>query len=65
VLGAVQRADDPDEPFHRSPNTLRHTFAAWTIVAGIGLLELSRLMGTSSEQIDRTSATDKERTANG
>lgn len=39
---------------HRSPYSLRHTFAAWAIAAGIGLFELSRLMGTSVEQIDRT-----------
>jgi integrase len=39
---------------HRSPYALRHTFAAWAIAAGIGLFELSRLMGTSVEQIDRT-----------
>ena len=39
---------------HRSPYTLRHTFAAWSIAAGIGLFELARFMGTSVEQIDRT-----------
>jgi integrase len=39
---------------HRSPYALRHTFAAWAIAAGIGLFELSRLMGTSVDQIDRT-----------
>jgi integrase len=39
---------------HRSPYALRHTFASWAIAAGIGLFELSRLMGTSVEQIDRT-----------
>ena len=39
---------------HRSPYALRHTFAAWSIAAGIGLFELARMMGTSVEQIDRT-----------
>jgi integrase len=39
---------------HRSPYALRHSFAAWSIAAGIGLFELARLMGTSVEQIDRT-----------
>jgi hypothetical protein len=29
-------------------------FASFAIAAGIGLFELSRLMGTSVEQIDRT-----------
>ena len=39
---------------HRSPYALRHTFATFGIAAGIGLFELTRLMGTSVEQIDRT-----------
>jgi integrase len=39
---------------HRSPYALRHTFASFSIVAGIGLFELSRFMGTSVEQIGRT-----------
>jgi integrase len=39
---------------HRPPYALRHSFAAWSIAAGIGLFELARLMGTSVEQIDRT-----------
>jgi integrase len=38
----------------RSPYSLRHTYASWAIAAGIGLFELSRLMGTGVEQIDRT-----------
>jgi integrase len=32
---------------HRSSYALRHTFAAWSIYAGIGLFELARLMWTS------------------
>jgi integrase len=39
---------------HRPPYALRHSFAAWSIAAGIGLFELARLMGTSVEQIDKT-----------
>ncbi len=39
---------------HRPPYALRHTYASFAIAAGIGLFELSRLMGTSVEQIDRT-----------
>jgi integrase len=39
---------------HRPPYALRHSFAAWSIAAGIGLFELARMMGTSVEQIDRT-----------
>jgi integrase len=38
----------------RTPYALRHTYASWSIAAGIGPFELSRLMGTSVEQIDRT-----------
>jgi len=38
----------------RTPYAMRHTYASWSIAAGIGLFELSRLMGTSVEQIDRT-----------
>jgi integrase len=39
---------------HRTPYALRHSYAAWSIAAGIGLFELSRLMGTSVDQIDKT-----------
>jgi integrase len=39
---------------HRPPYALRHSFASWSIAAGIGLFELSRLMGTSVEQLDKT-----------
>ena len=39
---------------HRPPYALRHSFASFAIAAGIGLFELSRLMGTSVEQIDKT-----------
>lgn len=39
---------------HRPPYALRHTFASFSIAAGVSLFELSRFMGTSVEQIDRT-----------
>ena len=39
---------------HRSPYALRHTFASFSIAAGVSLFQLARFMGTSVEQIDRT-----------
>jgi integrase len=39
---------------HRGPYALRHTYAAFSIAAGVSLYELARFMGTSVEQIDRT-----------
>ena len=39
---------------HRPPYALRHTFATFSIAAGVSLFELARFMGTSVEQIDRT-----------
>ena len=39
---------------HRPHYALSHSFAAWSIAAGIGLFELARMMNTSVEQIDRT-----------
>jgi integrase len=39
---------------HRPPNSLRHTYASWSIAAGLSLFALARRMGTSVEQIDRT-----------
>ena len=38
---------------HRGPYAMRHTFAAFAIAAGVSLLYLARLMGTSVEQIDK------------
>ena len=38
---------------HRGPYTLRHTYASWSIAAGVSLFDLSRLMGTSVEQLDK------------
>jgi integrase len=39
---------------HRGPYALRHTYASLSIAAGVSLFELSRFMGTSAEQIDKT-----------
>ena len=36
---------------------LRHTYATFAIAAGVSLFEFARFMGTSVEQIDRTTAT--------
>lgn len=39
---------------HRPPYSLRHTFASFSIAAGVSLFELARFMGTSVDQIDKT-----------
>jgi integrase len=39
---------------HRTRYALRHTFATFSIAAGVSLFELARFMGTSADQIDRT-----------
>lgn len=39
---------------HRTPYALRHTYATMALRAGISTFDLSRYMGTSLEQIDRT-----------
>jgi integrase len=39
---------------HRPPYALRHTFAAFSIAAGVSLYDLARFMGTSVDQIDKT-----------
>jgi integrase len=39
---------------HRTPYALRHTYAAWSIAAGVSLFSLARRIGTSVDQIDRT-----------
>jgi integrase len=41
---------------HRPPYALRHTFAAFSVAAGVSLYELARFMGTSVDQIDKTYA---------
>jgi integrase len=39
---------------HRTPYAMRHTFASFAIAAGIPTFEISRMMGTSIEQIETT-----------
>ena len=39
---------------HRTPYSMRHTFASLAIAAGVSLFELSRLMGTSPAMLDKT-----------
>lgn len=39
---------------HRGPYACRHTFATWAIDGGMDLFRLSRIMGTSIMQLDRT-----------
>jgi integrase len=39
---------------HRSPYAMRHTYASFSIAAGVSLFELSRLMGTSPAMLDKT-----------
>jgi integrase len=39
---------------HRGVYACRHTFAAWSIAAGIHLFYLARILGTSVTQIDAT-----------
>lgn len=37
-----------------TPYAMRHTYAAWSLAAGIGVFALARRMGTSVEMIDQT-----------
>jgi integrase len=39
---------------HRGVYATRHTFATWSIRAGVNLFYLSRVMGTSLTMIDKT-----------
>jgi integrase len=39
---------------YRTPYALRHTYAAFSIAAGVSMFALARRMGTSLEQIDKT-----------
>lgn len=39
---------------HRTPYSLRHTYASFSIAAGVSLFALSRRMGTSVDQLDKT-----------
>jgi integrase len=39
---------------HRRIHDLRHTYATWSLAAGIDIFTLARRMGTSVAMIDRT-----------
>lgn len=39
---------------HRRIYDMRHTFATWSLAAGMSIFTLSRRMGTSVQMIDRT-----------
>jgi integrase len=39
---------------HRGPYAMRHTFASWTIAAGLPTFEIATTMGTSLEQLSKT-----------
>lgn len=39
---------------HRRIYDLRHTYATWSLAAGVNIFTLARRMGTSVEMIDRT-----------
>jgi integrase len=39
---------------YRRPYCMRHTYASWSIAAGVDLFTLATVMGTSTEQIGRT-----------
>ena len=41
---------------HRGPYAMRHTFASWTIAAGLPTFEIAAPMGTSLEQLSKTYA---------
>lgn len=39
---------------HRRIYDLRHTYASWSLAAGVDMFTLARRMGTSVKMIDRT-----------
>jgi integrase len=41
-------------PSHRRISDMRHTFATWSLAAGMSTFTLARRMGTSLQMIDRT-----------
>ncbi len=41
---------------HRGPYAMRHTFASWTIAAGLPTFEIVATMGTSLDQLSKTYA---------
>ena len=47
-------AGQPAGVKHRRIYDLRHTYATWSLAAGIDIFTLARRMGTSVKMIDRT-----------
>jgi integrase len=55
VKAAGLAVDEAGRKLKRTPYSLRHTYAAWSIATGkIELFTLAKRMGTSVEQIDKT-----------
>jgi integrase len=52
--GSGRRRSAQPGSTYRTPYALRHTYASFSIAAGVSLFALARRMGTSVEQIDRT-----------
>ena len=52
-LAAGTRRSRPQGSAKRGPYHLRHTFATEALAAGVSTFELSRVMGTSLEMIDK------------
>lgn len=44
----------PGKPKHLTPYCLRHTYAAWSLAAGVNIFTLARRMGTSVQMIENT-----------
>lgn len=53
---AIEAAGLPSvgEEGHLTPYCLRHTYAAWSLAAGINIFTLARRMGTSVQMIEKT-----------
>jgi integrase len=53
---AIEAAGMPGvgEEGHLTPYCLRHTYAAWSLAAGINIFTLARRMGTSVQMIEKT-----------
>ena len=50
----IERDGKPVERATRTPYVMRHTYAAWSLAAGVNIYTLARRMGTSVKEIDST-----------
>jgi integrase len=50
----IERDGKPLERATRTPYVMRHTYAAWSLAAGVNIYTLARRMGTSVKEIDST-----------